>query len=54
MNDATRTCLKCGCPVRFLLCDPCYAATPHCDEPIETNGNAFERAANEVAREVRL
>jgi hypothetical protein len=34
MSDAARSCIKCGGRCRFLLCDRCYEATPHCDEPI--------------------
>jgi hypothetical protein len=33
-TKSTRTCIKCGAPCRFLLCDDDYAKTPHCDEPI--------------------
>ena len=52
MNDATRTCLKCGAPVRFLLCDRHYAETPHCDEPIAVSPSKWERVAADDRTEV--
>lgn len=34
MTNAARSCVKCGARCRHVLCDPCFAATPFCDESI--------------------
>lgn len=34
MKTMVRSCVRCGAPCRFLLCDTCYAKVPPVEESL--------------------